>query len=86
MAAVTALPLAHIQVDTGSFFAVVTVAAISAIVVALLPKRMAPPVVVLELVLGILVGPHVLQLAHIDDFIEFESLLANVESKAHETH
>jgi Kef-type K+ transport system membrane component KefB len=75
MAAVTALPLAHIQVDTGSFFAVVTVAAISAIVVALLPKRMAPPVVVLELVLGILVGPHVLQLAHIDDFIEFFSNL-----------
>jgi Kef-type K+ transport system membrane component KefB len=75
MAAVTALPLAHIQVDTGSFFAVVTVAAISAIVVALLPKRMAPPVVVMELVLGILVGPHVLQLAHIDDFIEFFSNL-----------
>jgi len=72
---VTALPLAHIQVDTGSFFAVVTVAAIAAIAVALLPKRMAPPVVVLELVLGILIGPHVLGLAHTDDFVEFFSNL-----------
>ena len=71
----TALPLAHIQVDTGSFFAVVTVAAIAAIAVALLPKRMAPPVVVLELVLGILIGPHVLGLAHTDDFVEFFSNL-----------
>jgi len=72
---VAALPLAHIQVDTGSFFAVVMVAAIAAVAVALLPKRMAPPVVVLELVLGIVVGPHVLQLAHVDDFVEFFSNL-----------
>jgi Kef-type K+ transport system membrane component KefB len=75
MAAVTAPPLAHIQVDTGSFFAVVMVAAIAAIIVALLPKRMAPPVVVLELVLGIVIGPHVLKLAHVDDFVEFFSNL-----------
>jgi Kef-type K+ transport system membrane component KefB len=72
---VAALPLAHVQVDTGSFFAVVMVAAIAAIVVALLPKRLAPPVVVLELVLGIVIGPHVLQLAHLDDFVEFFSNL-----------
>ena len=70
-----ALPLAHIQVDTGSFFAVVMVAAVAAILVALLPKRFAPPVVVLELVLGILIGPQVLELAHIDDFVEFFSNL-----------
>src|SRR3954453_166721 len=75
MAVVAALPLAHIQVDTGSFFAVVLVAAVAAITVALLPKRMAPPVVVLELVLGIVIGPHVLQLAHVDDFVEFFSNL-----------
>src|SRR3954451_5181382 len=75
MATVAALPLAHIQVDTGSFFAVVTVAAVAAIAVTLLPRRMAPPVVVLELVLGILIGPHVLHLAHIDDFTEFFSNL-----------
>jgi Kef-type K+ transport system membrane component KefB len=72
---VTSLPLAHLQVDTGSFFAVVMVAAVAAIAVALLPKRMAPPVVVLELTLGILVGPHVLKLAHIDEFTEFFSNL-----------
>jgi Kef-type K+ transport system membrane component KefB len=73
--AVAALPLAHLQVDTGSFFAVVMVAAVAAIAVALLPRRLAPPVVVLELALGILIGPHVLQLAHIDDFTEFFSNL-----------
>lgn len=71
----TSPPLAHIQVDTGSFFAVVMVAAIAAIVVAIVPKRFAPPVVVLELLLGIVVGPHVLHLAHIDDFVEFFSNL-----------
>src|SRR4051794_11609513 len=51
------------------------VAAIAAIAVTLLPRRMAPPVVVLELALGILIGPHVLHLAHIDDFVEFFSNL-----------
>jgi Kef-type K+ transport system membrane component KefB len=72
---VAALPLAHIQVDTGSFFAVVMVAAIAAIAVAIVPRRFAPPVVVLELFLGILIGPQVLELAHTDDFIEFFSNL-----------
>jgi Kef-type K+ transport system membrane component KefB len=71
----TALPTAELVVDTGSFFAVVMVAAISAIVVAIVPKRFAPPVVVLELFLGILIGPHVLQLAHMDEFVEFFSNL-----------
>ena len=70
-----ALPAAAIQVDTGSFFAIVTVAAIAAITVAIVPKRFAPPVVVIELVLGILIGPEVLGLAHSDDFVEFFSNL-----------
>jgi Kef-type K+ transport system membrane component KefB len=39
------------------------------------PKRFAPPVVVLELMLGIVVGPQVLGLAHTDEFIEFFSNL-----------
>jgi len=68
-------PTAAIQVDTGSFFAVVMVAAIAAITVAIVPKRFAPPVVVLELMMGIAIGPHVLGLAHTDDFIEFFSNL-----------
>jgi Kef-type K+ transport system membrane component KefB len=64
-----------IDVDTGSFFAIVLVAAIAAITVAVAPKRMAPPVVVLELMLGILIGPEVLDLAHSSDFIDFFSNL-----------
>jgi Kef-type K+ transport system membrane component KefB len=75
MTPLTALPLAATTVDTGSFFAIVVVAAIAAITVAVVPKRFAPPVVVLELFLGILIGPEVLNLAHPGDFIEFFSNL-----------
>jgi Kef-type K+ transport system membrane component KefB len=60
-----------ITVDTDSFFAIVVVAAIAAVLVAVVPKRFAPPVVVLELVLGILIGPQVFDLAHSDDFVNF---------------
>jgi Kef-type K+ transport system membrane component KefB len=64
-----------INVDTPSFFAIVVVAAVAATTVAVVPKRFAPPVVVLELMLGIVIGPHVLNLAHSDSFIEFFSNL-----------
>jgi Kef-type K+ transport system membrane component KefB len=64
-----------IDVDTSSFFAMVTVAAVAAVTVAVLPKRLAPPVVVIELMLGIVIGPHVFGLAHSDSFIEFFSNL-----------
>jgi Kef-type K+ transport system membrane component KefB len=64
-----------ITVDTDSFFAIVVVAAVAAITVAAVPKRFAPPVVVLELVLGIVIGPEVLDLAHTDDFVDFFSNL-----------
>ena len=64
-----------IHVDTSSFFAIVRVPAIAAITVAVVPKRYAPPVVVLELMLGILIGPQVLGFAHSDNFIEFFSNL-----------
>jgi Kef-type K+ transport system membrane component KefB len=60
-----------IHVDTESFFVIVVVAALAAVIVAVVPRRFAPPVVVLELVLGILVGPHVFDIAGIDSFIEF---------------
>jgi Kef-type K+ transport system membrane component KefB len=60
-----------ITVDTHSFFAIVVVAALAAIIAAAVPKRFAPPVVVLELVLGIAIGPEVLGLAEKDDFIDF---------------
>jgi Kef-type K+ transport system membrane component KefB len=64
-----------IDVDTSSFFAIVTVAALAAITVAVVPSRFAPPVVVLELVLGIAIGPQVLNFAHSDNFIAFFSNL-----------
>ena len=64
-----------ITVDADSFFVIVVVAAVAAITVAAVPKRFAPPVVVLELILGILVGPEVLGLAHSDNFVEFFSNL-----------
>jgi Kef-type K+ transport system membrane component KefB len=64
-----------IEVDTESFFAIVVVAAVAAITVAVVPKKFAPPVVVLELVLGIVIGPEILDFAHNDDFVEFFSNL-----------
>ncbi len=70
-----ALPTAAIESTPSSFFAIVVVAAVAAITVAVVPNRFAPPVVVLELLLGIVVGPEVLGLAHTDDFIEFFSNL-----------
>jgi Kef-type K+ transport system membrane component KefB len=60
-----------IEVDAESFFAIVTVAALAAIAVAALPARLAPPVVVIELLLGIAIGPEALDLAQTDDFIDF---------------
>lgn len=64
-----------IEVDAESFFAIVVVAAVAAITVASVPKRFAPPVVVLELVLGIVIGPEILGLAHSDEFVDFFSNL-----------
>lgn len=64
-----------IEVDTESFFVIVLIAALAAITVAAVPRRLAPPVVVVELVLGIVVGPEVLDLAKTDDFIDFFSNL-----------
>jgi Kef-type K+ transport system membrane component KefB len=64
-----------IQVDTDSFFVIVVIAALAAVTVATVPRRFAPPVVVVELLLGILVGPEVLDLAQTDDFIDFFSNL-----------
>jgi Kef-type K+ transport system membrane component KefB len=64
-----------IHVDTESFFVIVVVAALAAVTTALVPRRFAPPVVVLELVMGIVVGPQVLDIASTDDFIEFFSNL-----------
>jgi Kef-type K+ transport system membrane component KefB len=64
-----------IDVDAGSFLIIVLAATVAGVLVASLPRRVAPPVVVVELLLGILVGPEVLGLAHVDDFIQFFSNL-----------
>ncbi len=64
-----------IHVDTDSFFVIVVVAALAAVTVAIVPKRFAPPVVVVELLLGILVGPEVFDIAKTDNFITFFSNL-----------
>ena len=44
-------------------------------IVVVLPRRLAPPVVVLELMLGIVIGPQVLGIAEPDAFIDFFSNL-----------
>ena len=64
-----------IEVDTTSFFLIVLSAAAAAVVATALPRRFAPPVVVLELLAGILIGPHVLGWANSDRFVEFFSNL-----------
>jgi Kef-type K+ transport system membrane component KefB len=60
-----------IDVDSGSFFAIIVSAALAAVLVVVLPRRYAPPVVVIELFLGILIGPQVLGIADADSFIDF---------------
>jgi Kef-type K+ transport system membrane component KefB len=64
-----------IDVDSESFLTVVTVAALAAFASGLVAGRLPLPVVVLEIVLGILVGPELLGLAHPDAFVEFFSSL-----------
>lgn len=64
-----------VEVDGVSFLVVVGVALIAAILSARLASWLPLPVVVLELILGIIVGPEVLGLAEPDDFIAFFSSL-----------
>jgi Kef-type K+ transport system membrane component KefB len=63
------------HVDTESFFVIVLSAAVAAATVAYVPGRFVPPVVVIELGLGILIGPQVFDIATEDSFIEFFSNL-----------
>jgi Kef-type K+ transport system membrane component KefB len=64
-----------IDIDTGSFLAISAAAALASVTVTVLPGRLAPPVVVIELLLGIVIGPHLLGLAQSDAFIDFFSNL-----------
>ena len=64
-----------LSVDTTSFFMIVLAAAVAAAIVGLGGARVIVPVVVLELVFGILIGPQVLGLAESGPFIDFFSSL-----------
>ncbi len=64
-----------IEVDSESFLTVVVVAALAAFVSGLVSPRLTLPVVVLEIVFGILVGPELLGLAESDEFLAFFSNL-----------
>ena len=64
------------EVDTGSFLAIVAAAAIAATVSGVAGGRnVFIPVVVVELVLGVVIGPQVLDLAQVSDFTDFFSSL-----------
>jgi Kef-type K+ transport system membrane component KefB len=60
-----------IEVDAESFLVITGAALVAAISFAALPRRIVPPVVVLELLLGILIGPQVLGSAQSDEFTDF---------------
>ncbi len=60
-----------IGVDSTSFLVIVGAAAVAALLVGILSPRLVIPVVVVELLLGIVVGPHVLALADLDPATEF---------------
>jgi Kef-type K+ transport system membrane component KefB len=60
-----------IGVDQGTFLLIVTAAAVAAISVAILPGPFTPPVVVIELLFGIVIGPQVLGIAELSDFTDF---------------
>ena len=64
-----------IDVDTGSFLTVVVVSALAAFAAGLISARLPLPVVVLEIVFGIIVGPELLGLADSDEFLAFFSNL-----------
>jgi Kef-type K+ transport system membrane component KefB len=58
-------------VDSASFLVIVATAALAAILAGLAPKGLRVPVVVIEILLGIVVGPEVLGLANEDQFVQF---------------
>ena len=71
MTVITAVATSGLQVDEGSFLVIVSAAALAALAVAFIGPRVAIPVVVLELLFGIVIGPQVLDIATPDDFVQF---------------
>ena len=71
---VTAAASPVFRVDTGSFLTIVVTAALAGTVAAVAGQRnVFLPVVVLELLFGVIVGPQVLDLAHVNAFTAFFS-------------
>ncbi len=64
-----------VTIDTQSFFAIVVASALAALVVGIVGRRFLLPVVVLELIFGILIGPEMLDVAQPDEFVKFFSNL-----------
>jgi Kef-type K+ transport system membrane component KefB len=62
---------AMVSVDSDAFLAIVAVAALASLSAALLARRLVVPVVVLEILLGIVIGPELLGIAEPDEFIDF---------------
>ena len=61
-------------VDTGSFLAIVVTGAVAGTVAAIAGRpSVLAEVVVLELVLGVVIGPQGLDIAHVNDFTQFFS-------------
>ncbi len=58
-------------IDEVSFLIIVAVAALAGVLSLFIEPRLAIPVVVMELLLGIVIGPHVLSFAHLDDSTDF---------------
>jgi Kef-type K+ transport system membrane component KefB len=58
-------------IDTGSFLVIVFAAAVAGTTVAAAAPRIVIPVVVVELLLGILIGPRAADLAHVNRFTDF---------------
>jgi Kef-type K+ transport system membrane component KefB len=58
-------------IDTGSFLVIVFAAAVAGTIVAAAAPRIVIPVVVVELLLGILIGPRAADLAHVNRFTDF---------------
>jgi Kef-type K+ transport system membrane component KefB len=71
-----AVELSGINVDAGSFLVIVVTGATAGTLSALAANRdLLLPSVVVELLLGIAIGPHVLDIARVDDFTQFFSNL-----------
>ncbi|MDQ4040312.1 MAG: cation:proton antiporter [Actinomycetota bacterium] len=60
-----------VGVDELSFLVIVALATLAGLITTFLAPRLAIPVVVVELALGIVVGPQVLDVAQLDDFTRF---------------